>query len=75
MDQSADAGRARAAALYAEAKELYRTSHRTDPDPAAQQGFSRVQAKAHPDMEYVQVGPGGGGYARALREGVQLEAI
>ena len=74
-DLRTDAGRARAAELYTEAKKRYRTSHRTHPDAAAQQGFSRVQMKAHPDVEYVQAGPGGGGYARMLRDGVQLEAI
>ena len=64
-----------AATFFSEAKEMYRASHKRFPDQAAQQGFSRVQAKAHPDMEYVQVGPGGGGYARPLKPGVQLETL
>ena len=64
-----------AARLYHEAKELYRASHKTCPDAGPQQGFGRVQAKAHPDMELVQNLPGGGGFARALKPGVQLEAL
>ena len=68
-------GSGEAARLYHEAKELYRASHKTCPDAAPQQGFGRVQAKAHPDMEFVQNLPGGGGFARALKPGVQLEAL
>ena len=36
------------------------------PDGAAMQSFARAQVKAHPDMEFVQTGPGGGGYAKEM---------
>ena len=74
-DAAAQEGSGEAARLYHEAKELYRASHKTWPDAGPQQGFGRVQAKAHPDMEFVQNLPGGGGFARALKPGVQLEAL
>ena len=64
--------------LYVEAKEIYRASNQKCPDAAPRQGFSRVQAKAHPDVEFVQEGPAGfsgGGYARILKPGVQLEEL
>ena len=73
-----DDERARASVLYHEAKELYRTSHQKRPgDLATQQGFSRVQAKAHPDWEFVEVGGvgSGGGFARVLKPGAQLESL
>ena len=66
---------AQAQALFHEAKELYRASHTVSPDEACQQGFGRVQAKAHPDIEYVEAGPGGGGYARVIRGSVELERL
>jgi hypothetical protein len=70
----------RAAALYREAKELYRASHKLAPDGAAQEAFSRAQIKAHPDMEFLPT-PGtsfsGGGVGRLKpgRPAVQLEQL
>ena len=64
-----------AAPLFEEAKEFYRASYKLWKDQATKNSFNRVAAKAHPDMEFVQVGPRGGGYARALKTGVQLEQL
>ena len=67
----------RAAALYNEAKEIYRASHKLCPDVAAKEAFGRAQVKAHEDMEFVP-GPGGGGVARVKPGrpgGVRLEQL
>lgn len=67
----------RAAALYNEAKEIYRASHNLCPDVAAKEAFGRAQVKAHEDMEFVP-GPGGGGVARVKPGrpgGVRLEQL
>ena len=69
------------AALYEEAKAFYRQANALCEDPASRRGYMRVQAKVHPDMEWVPqpegpgVGDGAlGGFARA-RKSVNLDEL
>ena len=71
-----------AAALYAEAKAFYREANALSEDPASRRGFTRVQAKVHPGMEWVPQPESGamgdgrlGGFARATLGGVSLEEL
>ena len=71
-----------AAALYEEAKAFYREANALREDPASRRGFTRVQAKVHPGMEWVPqpesgaVGDGRlGGFARATLDGISLEEL
>ena len=85
-EQTADAwrgGRAEvdetACALYEAAKAYFREANALAEDAASRQGFTRVQAKVHPDMEWVSA-PGAfgtlGGAARALKAGaITLEEL
>ena len=41
------------AALYAEAKALYKSAHAACADPSSSAGFRRVCAKEHPDVEWI----------------------
>ena len=41
------------AALYAEAKALYKSAHAACADPSSSAGFRRVCAKEHPDIEWI----------------------
>ena len=69
------------AALYEEAKAFYRQANALCEDPASRRGYMRVQAKVHPDMEWVPQpeGPGLGdgalgGFARA-KKSVNLDEL
>jgi len=70
-----------AAAQYAEAKELYKAAHRTCPDKASQIGFGRVQAKAHPGLDWISDGVESaqglhcGGKAKCVEQGVTIEKL
>jgi len=46
------------AAIYATAKELFRSAHEVRPDPASSMGYRRVGAKTHPDMEWTFLSDG-----------------
>ena len=78
-EQTGDAAEGAVAdSLYAEAKELYRAAHGICADEASRQGFARVQAKCHPDIEWVKAaglsspGYAGGGAARSRRADVTV---
>jgi len=74
---------AEAAAMYIEAKELYRTAHQICKDAQTRSAHGRVQAKAHPGIDWISDGslpsyPGGihsGGVAKCVTQGATIEQL
>jgi tetratricopeptide (TPR) repeat protein len=72
-----------AAALYLQSKGLYAQAHQICKDPATRSAHGRVQAKAHPDIEWISdesmdtgVGIHCGGTARCVgAQGASLEGL